>query len=366
MLRDTYAVIDLNALDHNLSLATNEIGIDRIYAVVKANAYGHDLVAFSRALFDRGVRNFAVACLSEALTLYRELKAIVEQCTVLIMGYTSDALLYEYKEYPFVFTIFSIEQAKILNGSSSRVQVEIKVNTGFNRLGKRPTDLFREEVIAIHRLKNISINGIYSHLRLAERDGDLRQIDAFETFCGHLPFKDFRKHICDSIGFIQYPHARFDMVRLGAILYGLVPDRQVNLGYRPVLSLFSEISQIIAVNKGEGISYDEDFSARDDMEVAVIPIGYGDGYKRVLSNQGTVMVNGHMCPIISTICMDQMTVDVTGISAKQGDSVELIGSSISVRTLAAAARTNRNDIVASLSPRIERRFRMNGMIVHIV
>ncbi len=103
-----------------------------------------------------------------------------------------------------------------------------------------------------------------------------------------------------------------------------------------------------------------------DMEVAVIPIGYGDGYKRVLSNQGTVMVNGHMCPIISTICMDQMTVDVTGISAKQGDSVELIGSSISVRTLAAAARTNRNDIVASLSPRIERRFRMNGMIVHIV
>ena len=363
MLRDTYAEIDLDALEHNLTLICKEIDADSVYAVVKANAYGHGLVEFSKALFDLGVRHFAVACLSEALTLFRVAKEIVEKSTVLIMGHTSDALLAEFKEYPFVFTVFSLEQAMILNGGSTHVKVEIKVNTGFNRLGKRPTEEYLHEVTAIHQLKNIAVHGIFSHLRLADRGEDQRQIDAFETFCTALPFGGFRKHICDSIGFVQYPKARFDMVRLGAILYGLVPDRQLNLGYRPVLSLFSEISQIIDVKKGEGISYDEQFSAQNDMTIAVIPIGYGDGYKRSLSNLGTVFVNGHSCPIASTICMDQMTVDVSGCDVHAGDVVELIGRNIPVSAIASAARTNRNDIVASLSPRIERRIRKNGKIL---
>jgi alanine racemase len=366
MRRDTYAVIDLDALEHNLTLINNEIGKESVYAVVKANAYGHDLVTFSRALFDLGIRHFAVACLSEALTLYGEAKEIVEKSTVLIMGYTSDALLAEYREYPFVFTIFSLEQAMILNESPAKVNVEIKVNTGFNRLGKRPTEEYLREVTAIQGLKNVSVHGIFSHLRLAERGEDLRQIESFEIFCRSLPFSGFQKHICDSIGFIQYPEARFDMVRLGAILYGLVPDRQLNLGYRPVLSLYSEISQIIDVKKGEGISYDEQFSARNDMTIAVVPIGYGDGYKRSLSNQGVVVINGHSCPIVSTICMDQMTVDITGCEARPGSVVELIGPNTPVRTIATAARTNRNDIVVSLSSRIERRFMKNGSIVTTV
>ena len=106
MLRDTYAEIDLDALEHNLTLICKEIDADSVYAVVKANAYGHGLVEFSKALFDLGVRHFAVACLSEALTLFREAKEIVEKSTVLIMGHTSDALLAEFKEYPFVFTVF--------------------------------------------------------------------------------------------------------------------------------------------------------------------------------------------------------------------------------------------------------------------
>lgn len=366
MIRDTFAVIDLDALDHNLSLIRNEIPLDHVYAVVKANAYGHDLAAFSKILFELGIRHIAVACLSEALMLYRESKEIVEKSTVLIMGYTSDSLLAEFKEYPFVFTIFSLEQAMILNGARSRVSVEIKVNTGFNRLGKRPTEEYLREVTAIQQLKNISVHGIFSHLRLADRNEDLRQIESFETFCNTLPFRGFHKHICDSIGFVQYPDARFDMVRLGAILYGLVPDRQLNLGYRPVLSLYSEISNIIDVKKGEGISYDEQFSAQHDMSIAVIPIGYGDGYKRSLSNLGTVFVNGHSCPIVSTICMDQMTVDITGVDARPGDIVELIGSNIPVRTIATAVRTNRNDIVASLSQRIERRYIKNGSVIQSI
>ena len=366
MIRDTYAMIDLNALEHNLSLIQKEHPLDHIYAVVKANAYGHGLVEFSRSLFDLGIRHFAVACLSEAVTLFREAKELVEKSTVLIMGYTSDALLAEFKEYPFVFTIFSLDQAMILNSASRPGGVEIKVNTGFNRLGKRPTDEYLKEVSAIHQLKNVGVHGIFSHLRLAERSEDLKQIRTFETFCNSLPFQGFRKHICDSIGFIQYPEARFDMVRLGAILYGLVPDRQLDRGYRPVLSLYAEISQIIEVKKGEGISYDEQFSARNDMMIAVLPIGYGDGYKRMLSNHGSVVVNGQSCPIVSTICMDQMTVDITGCNARPGDAAELIGPNIPVRTIAADARTNRNDIVASLSSRIERRFMKNGEVMRIV
>nr|MBP6673363.1 alanine racemase [Bacteroidota bacterium] len=169
MIRDTYAVIDPDALEHNLSLIRNEIPLENVYAVVKANAYGHDLIAFSKILFELGIRHFAVACVSEALMLYRESKEIVEKSTVLIMGYTSDALLAEFKEYPFVFTIFSFDQAMILNEARTCVRVEIKVNTGFNRLGKRPTEEYLREVTAIQQLKNISVHGIFSHLRLADR-----------------------------------------------------------------------------------------------------------------------------------------------------------------------------------------------------
>ncbi|MFZ4622103.1 MAG: alanine racemase [Bacteroidota bacterium] len=366
MVRDTYAVIDLDAVEHNLTLIKNEIPLEKVYAVVKANAYGHGLTAFTRFLYGMGVRHFAVACLKEALELYSDAKEISADATILIMGYTSNRLLSEFREYPFVFTIFSLEQARILNGASRTVPVEIKVNTGFNRLGERPDERFLKEVTEIHNLNNILINGIFSHLRLAEKDEDLRQISDFERFCNTLPFSNFRRHICDSIGFIQYPFARFDMVRLGAILYGLVPDRQLHLGYRPTLSLYSEIAHRITVHKGEGIAYDEQFKAPSEMTIAVIPIGYGDGYKRSLSNQGSVYVIGRLCPVISTICMDQLTVDVTGLNLRTGDPVELIGPNIPVRNIAAIARTNRNDIVASLSTRIERRYTQGDTVVKIV
>lgn len=366
MFRDTFAVIDLDAVEHNLTLIKNEVQLYQVYAVVKANAYGHGLTAFSRFLYEMGVRHFAVACLQEALQLYTEANEIFSDSTVLIMGHTSDRLLADFRAHPFVFTIFSLDQAKILNDSSSKVSVEIKVNTGFNRLGERPSEEYLKEVTAIHRLNNIFINGVFSHLRLADRNEDLKQISDFEGFCEALPFSNIQRHICDSIGFVQYPFARYEMVRLGAILYGMVPDRQLHLGYRPTLSLYSEIAHLLTVKKGEGISYDEQFKAQSDMTIAVIPIGYGDGYKRSLSNHGSVFVNNRFCPIVSTICMDQLMVDVTECNVSIGETAELIGPNIPVRSIAALAQTNRNDIVASLSSRIERRYTTSNTTIKIV
>ena len=360
ILRDTIVKVDLGKLKHNMKLIKDMVGPDTaVMAVVKANGYGLGAVGIAPALMESGASYLAVATLSEAVELRRNYPGY----PLFILGHTPDRFLHVVVEQNITQTIFSLEQAKIMDDACARTgktaKVHIKVDTGFHRLGKMPSPEYAEEVRQICALEHIEVEGIFTHLALVNDEEDEKQYNLFMNFVEQLESMgcSFKyKHMADSIACVDFPKYRLDMIRPGALIYGM---RGFHKGFLPVeqaISFSTRISQLHQVKAGEGVSYDYLWKAPEDSVIATLPFGYADGYPRNLRDKGYVIIRGQKAPLVGVLCMDQCMADVTDIpGVSTGDEAVIYGDgsdgSMTIEEASKLAGTNKNDIIARITAR---------------
>ncbi len=375
LLRDTYVEINLDNIAYNMRKIKETVGENvAIAAVVKANGYGHGAVDIAQAIMENGGDYLAVATLTEAL----ELRKHHPDYKIFIMGYTPDEYLEYIVKNDITQTIFSYRQAKILDELglkyNKRPLVQIKYDTGFNRLGYRNSQESINEIDKMFDLKNLEVEGIFSHFALAGESEDEIQYNKLMNAIKQLEEKGRKfkyKHICDSIAGIDYPNYRLNMIRPGAIIYGLKSYHDDSIVLKQAMTFKSKIYHIKTLNKGEGVSYDYLWKAQDSSTVATLPFGYADGYPRNMRDKGFVTIHGKKAPIIGVICMDQCMVDITHIpEARVGDEVIIYGdgqnNTIDIHEASKLAQTNKNELVCRITIRTPRVYIKDNKVYKIL
>lgn len=375
LLRDTFLEVNLDNIAYNMKSIKKMVGENvAIAAVVKANGYGHGAVGIAKELLESGADYLAVATLTEALDLRRHFS----DYKIFIMGFTPNRFLEIAVLNNITLTIFSLEQAKILDQIglkfNKRPVVHIKYDTGFNRLGFRDSQESIEEIEKICRLPNIHVEGIFSHLALVNKEEDDKQYKRFNKAIEILSGRgvEFRyQHIEDSISAVDYPEYRLNMIRPGAIIYGIKGFHYGTLDLKQVLTFKTKLYNVKKILKGEGVSYDYLWKAERDSIIGTMPFGYADGYPRNLRDKGFVTIGGKRAPIIGVICMDQCMVDLTDIDGvKEGDEVIIYGdgrdNSMDIQSASSLAATNKNEILSRISMRVPRVYIKDGKIVNII
>ncbi len=364
-----WAEINLDNIGNNIKIIKSLLKEKtEIMAVVKADGYGHGAIDVSKVALKNGATCFAVSCYREAIIL-RESGIDVP---ILILGYTPKTLFYNIIKNKLTQTIFDKETAKELSNQAKKineiVDINIKIDTGMNRLGFYPSLDSLNEILEISKMPNINITGVFTHLATSDSlDHEFTnyQINKFYKFVEDLRnnnLKDFKVHISNSGAILNHNNINADIVRPGIIMYGLSPSKDLDiekLGLLPALSLKTRISYLKYVPENESIGYGRTFFTKRRTKVATLPIGYADGYSRVLSNKGRVLINGLYAPIIGNICMDQMMVDVTDIeNVKLDQEVILIGkdnnNKIAVEEIADIEQTINYEIVCNIGKRVPR------------
>ncbi|MDO4867074.1 MAG: alanine racemase [Clostridia bacterium] len=361
--------IDLDILEHNYDSARRLSGGAQVIPVLKANAYGLGAAALSRRLAAKGAALFAVAELYEAL----EVMAASGR-DALVLGMVAPSQMEEAVRAGVVITVYSVDMARQLDAAAARAgkpaRVHIKVDTGLHRLGLN-ADTAAEEALEICRLPHLRVEGLFTHLALRVKEADEVQIrrllDVAEAM--RRAGVDFGLlHACDSIGMVRYPEYRFDAVRTGAWLYGVVPSRYPNANGECLcpVRFMTRVVQVRRVAAGEYLGYDEDHPLERDRVIATLSAGYADGYPRV-NSAGEVAVHGMRAPVAGLVCMDQMTVDVTDIpGVAPGDAVTLLGGEIGYGELMAWTGLNRNDLLSRIGRRVPRVYMRGGEPEEIV
>ena len=335
----------------------------RVMIVIKANAYGHGDVEVAKILSKEGVTDFAVATIDEAIHL-RENNI---QGQILILGYTPLDRAEEIYKYDITQTLISEEYANELIKKNFPIKCHFAIDTGMRRIGLNSDDLdYCESVIRKVYASNLILNGFFTHLCVADTPAEdaftNRQITIFEELCDRV--SDLKLPYChclNSAGGLWHKSKYSCFIRLGIVLYGLKPDflNALPEGIEPVLSWKSVVSMVKDVKPGDSIGYGRTFKVDSPMRIATIPTGYADGYNRLLSNKGWVLVNGRRASIVGRICMDQFMVDVTDIpDVKMGAEVILIGKSgnevITADDLGHLCGTIGYEIVCGISDRVKR------------
>jgi alanine racemase len=333
-LLPTYATVNLAALAHNLSRIKRYLspGCD-VMAIVKANAYGHGAVETAQALAKQGVRQFAVASLDEGIALRQAgITASIVVLGALFEKQVPDLVAHRLTPVVSDGPILPV-LAKAALSHPAPYPIHLKVETGMGRLGFSP-----EELLAVLDnpllLSHLQVEGMMTHL--ADADGSdsaytERQIVAFQALLEQMRQRGFTiplVHAANSAAIVRFPHAHFSLVRPGIMLYGYhtlpatIPDPDL----RPVLSLRTTVAQLRTIPQGSTVSYNRTFVAKRQTRIAVLPIGYADGYSRQLSHRGSVLIQGHRAPVVGLVCMDMIMVDVTDLAPVQvGETVTLIG-----------------------------------------
>jgi len=334
----------------------------KVMVTVKADAYGHGLIAVAKRLKSCGVDYLGVASIDEGIRL-REAGI---KLPILVLG----AVLKEHIEplfrYNLTLTLCSEELAIALNRKArslaKTINVHIEVDTGMGRLGVSCDDTF-EFIKKVTNLKFINIEGLFTHFPLADTDKSftLYQINLFSHLIAKLNKLGLNiplMHTANSMGIIGYKNSHFNMVRPGLVIYGLYPKENLAIKLKPVLSLKTRVIYIKRVPKNSGISYGHDYVTKKETNIVTLSVGYGDGYPRNLSNKAAVLIKGRRFKISGRVCMDQIMVDVGDLSVKIGDEVVLIGSQgkfkITAEELALLCGTIPYEIVCGLGNRIPR------------
>ncbi len=363
----TYALVDLDAVAHNVRLVKSRIGSDvTLFAVVKANGYGHGATAVAQTALANGATRLAVARIDEGIGL-REAGI---DAPILVMGYHFPADSGLVLDYGLTTTVNTAVSAQTLSTMATKLGktaiVHIKVDTGMSRYG-----LLSDEVVPfvkqISQLPNLDLEGIFTHFSTADEPDKIFTSYQFELFRQVLAEIEVAGHhirLChaaNSAAVLDMSGLEIDGVRLGIGMYGLNPASVVDPAsqLRPALSLRSHVARVRILPKGSGISYGRAYVTGRETAVALIPVGYGDGYHRLHSNRGCVLIHGQRAPILGRVCMDQFVVDVTDIdNVRQDDEVVLIGSqgsqTIHAEEVASWAETINYEVTTSLLPRVPR------------
>lgn len=355
--------LDFRALAHNAAFLQSKVPEDcRLMAVVKDNAYGHGAQPIATECQRLGIKAFAVSTLEEGIAL-RQWGISGE---ILILGYTDPRRAKELKRHRLTQTLLSLPYARQLERQGMKLRVHLKIDTGMHRLGVdwQDTAALRE----VFALGHLRVTGIFSHLCcpgscLPEDEAFTReQMRRFyqaarqlQREAESLGLPRSKLHLLASNGMLCYPGLPEDYARPGLALYGVGDCLEL----RPVLSLHSQIVLLRKVSAGETVGYDRAFAPQRDSVLAVLPIGYGDGYPRALSGKGLVKIRGKLAPVVGRICMDQLTVDVTDIpEAAVGDTAILVdtrpGSPLSAKAVAAQTGTIPNELLCRLGERLPR------------
>lgn len=377
-----WAEIDLDNIAHNVREIRRLAGKrTEIIAVVKADAYGHGTLETVTTLLENGATRLAVSMLDEAI----QLRKIGIDVPIMVLNHTDFRRLGEVLEYNITQTIYSHEMAKALSEEAVRqgtkARVHIKIDTGMTRVGFKPGYSAVKDVMAIMKLDGIIIEGIFTHFAVADTEDrayTLRQFELFESIIGELnrigaliPIR----HVSNSGAILQYPEMILEAVRPGIILYGIYPSHEVDrsiIDLRPAMSLKANIVLVKEVEAGVSISYGRRFTTQRPSRIATVPIGYADGYSRLLSNKSRVLINGQYAPVVGNICMDQLMVDITDVTGdvKAGDEVVLIGRQgqleITAEEIADLIGTIPYEIVSIIGKRVPRVYIRNGSVVNVL
>ena len=331
------AVVSLDAIAHNFAEMKKNIAKGtKIVAVIKADGYGHGAEAIARLIEDYDyIWGFAVATPEEAL----QLRTFGVKKPILILGIVFEEYFTQMIAKEIRLTVCTYEMAQKLSEEAQRqgrdVHIHIGLDTGMSRIGFADRQESVEEIKKISQLPNLKIEGMFTHFARADetdRSPAIDQLNRYLNFAKLLEDAGIQipmKHCSNSAGIIRVPEANLNAVRAGITIYGIYPSNEVErdiVKLIPAMELKSHISYIKTVEPGAAFSYGGTFTAKKEMKVATIPVGYADGYPRSLSNKGWVLIHGKKAPILGRVCMDQFMVDITKIpDAKAGAEVTLIG-----------------------------------------
>ncbi|MBP9988285.1 MAG: alanine racemase [Ruminococcus sp.] len=331
-----YLKIDLDAICDNVKEIFKKVGSDtKVMAVIKADAYGHGAIEVAKALSEIQTYGFAVATVGEALALRR---AGISR-PILILDFVFPNQFETIIRNDIMLTIFQYEIAKELNETAKAMgttaHIHIKIDTGMGRIGFIPSDESIEKIKKINELSNVEIDGIFTHFACADEKDKTsmnKQYSIFKSFVEKLEAIGIDipiKHCCNSAAIIDLDDGFLNMVRSGIITYGLYPSDEVkkeNLNIRPAMELHSVVINVKTIQAGDTVGYGSTYVATKPTVIATIPVGYADGYPRLLSNKGSILINGKRAKIVGKVCMDQFMVDVSDIpDVAIGDIVTLIG-----------------------------------------
>ncbi|MBN2794321.1 MAG: alanine racemase [Clostridia bacterium] len=359
MLRDTHLKINLDTLIANLEIVQSHLSKKtEIGAVLKANAYGHGSKVIAKTLMAYGLSYFLVATLLEGIQLRNE----DSRYQILIMGHTPDHLLEQAILKNLELTIFTYEQGLLIHQLAQKhkttATVHIKIETGFNRLGFSVNEKLIPSILKLSLLKHLNIKGIFTHLALRNKNADENQFQVFQKVIRSLEEHNVEiplKHVCDSIGMTLYPHMHMDMVRIGALLYGLQGEEKFIPGIQQILKMETKFSHIKILEEDSFISYGMRKEVKKGSRIGTLPFGYADGYPRALYKDGFVCVNGDFYPFAGVICMDQCMIDLGNANFESDDIVSIIDTNqLSISKLAKKVQTNKNEFVSSLAARLPR------------
>lgn len=374
-----YAKIDLDAVDFNIEQMRQQVGADaQIIAVMKVDGYGHGARPIAAMFEEREyIWGYATANLEEALLL----REAGMKKPVLVLGCVFAEQYEEMLCNNIRATVYTKEMAKEMAKAAQKLgrtaYFHIKIDTGMGRLGFSPDVDGVTDIEEISRLNNVKLEGMYTHFAKADESDKSYTIEQHEKFVWmeeavkNKGIEITYYHCDNSAGIIEFPEMKHNLVRAGISTYGMYPSEEVNkeaVQLKPALELISHVTFVKEIEAGTAISYGGTFVAKEKMKVATVPVGYGDGYSRGLSNKADVLIHGMRARILGRVCMDQFMVDVTHIpDVRYMDSVVLIGTDgqehISVEELSSICGRFNYEFVCCLGRRIPRVYTRNGKTI---
>lgn len=369
--RPAWLEINLPNIAHNVRQIRSIMDSKtELLAVVKANGYGHGAERIAFTVLDSGADRLGVATLGEGV----QLRKAGIMAPVMVLGYVATDQAHVAIKYNIGQTVYSFAAAQAISlkaqEKNKTATVHIKVDTGMGRIGFLPSVQSVDEVCRICSLPNLFVEGIYTHFSTADelcKDYTKEQQKKFDEFVAEIEARGFNipiKHAANSAAIIDLPETHYDMVRAGMIMYGYYPSGDVStdkIDILPALSLKCRVSCVKKVPAGTAISYGRQYITDSEKIIASLPLGYADGYSRAFCKNGEVLLRGRRVPIVGTICMDQLMVDVTELGGVEiGEKAVIIGrqgnDAITIEELAAKTDTINYEIICMLSERIPRRY----------
>ena len=359
--------INLNAIRKNIHLVKDRLSPDtKCLVMVKANAYGTGLVKVGQYIEKIGADYIGVAYADEGVALRKH----GVNCPILVMNVGIDDFqdCINYRLEPSVYSLSILDEfVKMLIADEIKgFPIHLKVDTGMNRLGIQPNEV--EKFITILKSQpEITLKGVYSHF--AESDNTENpnftnsQLKTFLDVCSKISERvsgSFIRHMSNSDGVLNFPKSQLDMVRLGLVVYGISNNTKINRSLTSVIKWSSQVAQIKTVKKGETVGYGRAYIAKKEMRIAIIPVGYADGFRRSLGNgKGSVFIKGQVFYTVGNVCMDMIMIDISNLDVLPGDLVEIIGEHQSLIQFARLLDTIPYEVLTSLSDRVHRNYIIN-------